>query len=71
MSEDNWKQKILQERLGGKTDWTDSERIELSQQLDRELEEGLDKLIGKKSNNAEEAVRPKDAWTEENWQEVN
>ncbi|KAA0185743.1 hypothetical protein HAZT_HAZT010882 [Hyalella azteca] len=72
MSESDWKEKIIQERLGGKKDWTDSERLELSHQLDRELEEKFDQLLGKPSSDSSkvgETSRPKDAWTEENWKE--
>ncbi|KAF2361448.1 hypothetical protein FHG87_007798 [Trinorchestia longiramus] len=70
MTDANWKEKILQERLGGKTEWTDSERVELSHQLDREMEERFDKLIlGKQKSESGQPSRPKDAWTEDNWKE--
>ena len=39
MSESNWKEDIVKERLGGKSDWTDAERLELSHRLDKEMED--------------------------------
>lgn len=72
MSESNWKDDIIKERLGGKSDWTEAERIELSQQLDQEMEDKFDKLIcGKIADPNEPSKRKlKDGWTEENWKEV-
>uniref|UniRef100_A0A2P2I219 Tetratricopeptide repeat protein 4-like n=1 Tax=Hirondellea gigas TaxID=1518452 RepID=A0A2P2I219_9CRUS len=72
MSDTNWKENILKERLGGKTDWTDAERVELSRQLDRDLEERFDQLIlGKNKSNGsgDKTAEEKEAWTEDNWKE--
>jgi len=64
---DNWKEDIIKERLGGKKDWTNAERMELSEQLDREIEKKFDEMVSGKSNNG--SKRPKDAWTEDNWKD--
>ena len=61
---DDWKEEIIKNKLGGKRDWTDQERQELSHQLDKEIESHL--LKSKNENKS----RPKDAWTEDNWEEV-
>ncbi|XP_053649718.2 tetratricopeptide repeat protein 4 isoform X2 [Cherax quadricarinatus] len=57
---EEWKDKVIQEKLGGKKDWTDEERAELCRQLDEELESHID-AMGK--------TRYKGGWTEENWKE--
>lgn len=58
---DDWKEKIIQEKLGGKRDWTDSERAELCRQLDQDLDKHLDTVSQSKFE---------DGWTEENWRDV-
>lgn len=57
---DDWKEKIIQEKLGGKRDWTDSERAELCRQLDQDLDKHLDTVSQSKFE---------DGWTEENWRD--
>ena len=57
----NWKEDIIKNRLGGKRDWTDQERIELCQQLDKEIDQSFENNSGK---------RIEDGWTEENWKDV-
>ena len=61
---ESWKDDIIKNKLGGKTEWTDLERQELSFHLDKDLEESL-KGLKKKPN-----ANVKDDWTEENWKEV-
>lgn len=66
MSDHDWKEEIIKERLGGKKNWTDSERMQLSHDLDKEINDRFDKMVGEgKGKN-----KVKDAWTEENWKEV-
>lgn len=72
MSEPNWKEKIIKDRLGGKTEWTDAERVELCQRLDQDMEDRFDQLIrGKNISNTEESTssKSKDSWTPDNFQE--
>jgi len=65
MSDHDWKEEIIKERLGGKKNWTDSERMQLSHDLDKEINDRFDKMVGEgKGKN-----KVKDAWTEENWKE--
>ncbi|XP_076067448.1 DNA polymerase interacting tpr containing protein of 47kD isoform X2 [Oratosquilla oratoria] len=59
---DDWKEKIIQEKLGGKRDWTDEERMELCNKLDKEMEERLESMEKGTAN-------IKDRWTEDNWEE--
>ena len=59
---EEWKEKIIEEKLGGKRNWSDEERAALAQSMDEELEKRLQGGSG---------GRPKDAWTEQNWQEVS
>jgi len=64
---DNWKEDIIKERLGGKRDWTNAERMELSEQLDREIEKKFDEMVSGKSKNG--TWRANDPWTEDNWKD--
>ena len=71
MSDSDWKEQIIKERLGGKKDWTDAERLELSHRLDQEIEDKFDEMVmGKNKDNATGSGL-KDRWTEENWKEVS
>ncbi|KAK7076906.1 Tetratricopeptide repeat protein 4 [Halocaridina rubra] len=60
MAEEEWREKIIKEKLGGKRDWTEEERAELCHQLGKDLDKHLDSLSKSKY---------KDGWTEENWKE--
>jgi len=62
---DDWKEKIINEKLGGKRDWTDEERTELAHHLDIEF----DKRLASIDSSGKPATRPEDAWTEDNWKE--
>lgn len=62
---DDWKEKIIKEKLGGKKDWTDEERTELANHLDKELEKHLASIEDTGTSNR----RPEDAWSEDNWKE--
>ncbi|XP_045111534.1 tetratricopeptide repeat protein 4-like [Portunus trituberculatus] len=59
---EEWKEKIIKEKLGGKRDWSEEERAALAHSLDEELEKRLQGSGGGEG-------RPKDAWTEDNWKE--
>lgn len=61
---EEWKEKIIKEKLGGKRDWSEEERAALARSLDEELEK---RLQGSGSGGG----RPKDAWTEDTWKEVS
>ena len=72
MTDGDWKEQIIKERLSGKKDWTDAERMELSHRLDQEIEEKFDELIMKrKTKPGEGPAGIKDRWTEDNWEEVS
>lgn len=58
---EEWKEKIIKEKLGGKRDWTEEERAVLVRSMDEELEKRLQE--------GGSGGRPKDGWTEENWKE--
>lgn len=58
---EEWKEKIIREKLDGKKDWTEEERAELCQQLDEDLDRHIDSMSKTKYEGG---------WTEENWKEV-
>ncbi|KAK3850514.1 hypothetical protein Pcinc_042787 [Petrolisthes cinctipes] len=57
---EEWKEKVIEEKLGGKREWTEEERTELCHQLDQDLEHHIDNMT---------STKYKDGWTEENWKE--
>ncbi|KAG7154203.1 tetratricopeptide repeat protein 4-like [Homarus americanus] len=57
---DEWKKKVIQEKLGGKNDWTEEERAELCRQLDQDLDKHIDEM-GK--------TKYEGGWSEDNWKE--
>lgn len=60
---EEWKEKIIEEKLGGKRDWSEEERAALARSMDEELQKRLQE--------GGCGGRPKDGWTEENWKEVS
>lgn len=57
---EEWKEKIVREKLDGKKDWTDEERAKLCQQLDEDLDRHIDSMSKTKYEGG---------WTEQNWKE--
>ncbi|XP_045608799.1 tetratricopeptide repeat protein 4 [Procambarus clarkii] len=57
---EEWKEKIIKEKLGGKEDWTPEERAELCKQLEQDLDSHIS-AMGKSKYEG--------GWTEENWKE--